>query len=151
MEHGLTDGFEAIALAQESAAKNVATFVYISAAGGAPILPRRYITTKREAESTIASSLPALRSVFVRPGFLYDASRAFTIPLAYATFPIAAFNTMIGRRLSPIAGAAVEMPLKADLVANAVVEAIADEHVKGPVVTEEIESLANRAWRRGML
>lgn len=141
----------AIALAQESVAKKVGTFVYISAAGGAPILPARYISTKREAESTIASAMPTLRSVFIRPGFLYDSSRAFTVPLAYATFPVAAFNTMIGRRLSPIAGAAVEMPLKADVVANAVVEAIADNSIKGPVVTDEIESLANRAWRRGML
>jgi hypothetical protein len=92
-----------------------------------------------------------MRSVFIRPGFLYDSSRAFTVPLAYATFPVAAFNTMIGRRLSSIAGAAVEMPLKADLVANAVIEAIADDKVKGPVMTEEIEALANRTWRRGML
>ena len=141
----------AIALAQEAATKKVETFVYISAAGGAPILPKRYITTKRQAESTIASSLPNLRSIFIRPGFLYDSSRAFTVPLAYATMPLAALNWAAGGRLSSVAGAAVEKPLPADTVANAVVEAIEDGSVQGPVITHEIEALATKAWRRGML
>ena len=60
-------------------------------------------------------------------------------------------NSALGGRLTWLAGAAVEKPLKADLVAEAVVEAIGDEAVKGVVGTEEIEALANRAWRRGML
>ena len=141
----------AIALAQEAAAKSVSSFVFVSAAGGAPILPQRYITTKREAESAIAKNFPAMRSVFIRPGFMYDASRAFTVPLAYATMPVAAVNWAVGGRLSPIAGAAVEKPLKADVVADAVVEAIADGSVEGPVQTEQIEGLATKAWRRGML
>ena len=60
-------------------------------------------------------------------------------------------NSMIGGRLTPLFGAAVEKPLKVDLVAEAVVEAIGDEGVKGVVGTERIEGLANAAWRRGML
>lgn len=60
-------------------------------------------------------------------------------------------NSMIGGRLTWLAGAAVEKPLKADLVAEAVVEAIGDDSVKGVVPTEQIEALANKAWRRGML
>ena len=115
------------------------------------MLPHRYISTKREAESAIASNFPRMRSVFVRPGFLYDASRAFTVPLAYATMPAVALNWALGGRLSPLAGAAVEKPLKADVVANAVIEAIADETVKGPLATEDIEALATKTWRRGML
>lgn len=141
----------AIALAQEAAAKNVKTFVFISAAGGAPILPGRYITTKREAESTIASRFPEMRNIFMRPGFLYDSSRFLTVPLAYGTFPLAGLNWMSGKRLSPILGAAVEKPLQADVVADAVVEAIDNNLTKGPVITEEIEDLANKAWRKGML
>ena len=140
----------AIALAQEADAKGVGHFVYISAAGGAPILPGRYISTKREAESTIASNFPKLRSLFIRPGFLYDASRAFTVPLAYATFPLVTLNWALGGRLSPIAGAAVEKPLKADAVADAVVEAL-EADVRGVVGTEKIEELATKAWRRTML
>ena len=141
----------AIALAQEAAAKKVGTFVFISAAGGAPILPTRYITTKRDAESTISSRFPGMRNIFIRPGFLYDSSRLFTVPLAYSTFPLSTFNTLIGRRLTPFLGAAVEKPLKADAVADAVIEAIEDTTRKGPIQTEEIEELATKAWRKGML
>ena len=91
-----------------------------------------------------------MRNIFIRPGFLYDASRAFTVPLAYATFPLVALNSALGGRLSPLAGAAVEKPLKADEVADAVVEALTDESVRGPVDTGRIEALATKAWRRGM-
>jgi uncharacterized protein YbjT (DUF2867 family) len=141
----------AIALAKEAAKQKAEAFVYISAAGGAPVLPTRYITTKREAEETIASSFPGMRSIFIRPGFLYDASRMFTVPLAYLVFPFTALNSLIGGRLSGLAGAAVEKPLKADDVANAVVEAIEDSSVRGPVGTSKIEELARKAWRKGML
>ena len=115
------------------------------------MLPQRYITTKREAESTIASSFPRLRSIFIRPGFLYDSSRTFTLPIALAGSVGNMANWLVGGRLSWLAGAAVEKPLKADLVADAVVEAIGDEQVKGVVGTEKIEALANSAWRKGML
>lgn len=60
-------------------------------------------------------------------------------------------NSLLGGRLTPIAGAAVEKPLKPDLVAEAVVEAIEDSSVKGVIATSDIEALATKAWRRGML
>ncbi|KAL8956304.1 MAG: hypothetical protein Q9193_006144 [Seirophora villosa] len=141
----------AVTLAQEASFLHVPSFVYISAAAGAPMLPKRYITTKREAESTIASSLPKMRSIFVRPGFLYDSSRSFTLPIAFAGAAGNMVNSLVGGRLTPLGGAAVEKPLKADLVAEAVVESIDDEGVKGVVGTQRIEDLANVAWRRGML
>ncbi|KAI9846398.1 MAG: hypothetical protein M1837_003989 [Sclerophora amabilis] len=141
----------AITLAQETANERVPTFLYISAAAGTPILPARYITTKRDAESTIASSLPRLRSIFVRPAFLYDSSRAFTIPIAAAGSVAATMNSLTGGRLTWLMGAGGIKPLRADLVGEAVVEALADDSIKGPVETKEIEELANRAWRRGML
>ena len=140
----------AIALARESAAQGVQTFVFISAAGGAPILPKRYITTKREAEATIAEQFSQMRSIFFRPGFLYDPSRLYTMALAVPVIPVSAINSLLGGVLSSFAGAAVEKPLRADLVAQAVVEAI-DGDVGGVVGTEAIESLAGKAWRRGML
>lgn len=141
----------AITLAKEAFSQNVKSFVFISAAAGAPFLPRRYITTKREAESTIASSFPSLRSIFIRPGFLYDSSRKFTLPIAFFGSAGNMVNYAIGGRLTWLAGAAVEKPLKADLVAEAVVEAIEDNEVKGVVDTATIEGLASKAWRRGML
>jgi hypothetical protein len=89
----------AIALAKESVNEHVPTFVYISAAAGSPILPARYISTKREAEATITSKLPDLRSVFIRPGFMYDSSRKFTLPIAMGGFVASELNTFLGNKL----------------------------------------------------
>lgn len=141
----------AITLAQEADKAGVGAFVFISAAGGAPVLPARYIQTKREAESTISSEFPRMRGLFIRPGFLYDASRKFTVPLAAMTGLGAAFNGITGGVLGGLMGAAGVKPLKADVVAEAVVEALSDEGRKGPVETKEIEELAQTAWRKGML
>ena len=141
----------AIVLAREADAAQVPSFAYISAAAGAPILPGRYITTKREAESTISTTFPKMRSVFIRPGFLYDGSRTFTVPMAAVTYGGFLANSLTGGNLTWLMGAGGAKPLKADLVAEAVVEGLADEAVKGPVEVKEIEELANRAWRRGML
>ncbi|KAJ5518513.1 hypothetical protein N7453_000935 [Penicillium expansum] len=140
----------AIALAQESTNEHVPTFVYISAAAGAPILPARYISTKREAEATITSTLPDLRSVFIRPGFIYDSSRKFTLPIAMGGFVASEFNTFLGNKLGFL-GSMAEKPLKADVVSEAVVEALEDESTKGAVGTKQIEALATKAWRKTML
>ncbi|KAL9618688.1 MAG: hypothetical protein Q9160_006655 [Pyrenula sp. 1 TL-2023] len=141
----------AISLAKASHAASIPTFIYISAAAGAPILPSRYITTKREAESTIASSIPQLRSIFFRPAFLYDSSRAFTLPIALSGRIGSAVNGVVGGWLTNYLGSIVEKPLRADEVAEAVVEAVEREEVRGVVGGGEIEGLANKAWRRGML
>jgi hypothetical protein len=141
----------AIALAQEAEREGANTFVYISAAAGAPMLPSRYITTKREAENTISSQMVKLRSIFIRPGFLYDSSRKFTLPIAASGMVGSTVNSLVGGSLTSIFGAAVEKPLKADLVADAVVESIEDGQTKGIVDTKTIEELAARAWRRTML
>ncbi|CEJ54603.1 Putative Function: eryBIV of S. erythrae is involved in erythromycin biosynthesis [Penicillium brasilianum] len=140
----------AIALAQESSNEHVPTFVYISAAAGAPVLPARYITTKREAEATIASSLPELRSIFIRPGFMYDSSRKFTLPIALGGFVASEFNNLLGNKLGFL-GAMAEKPLKVDVVGEAVVEALEDESTRGAVGTKQIEQLATKAWRKTML
>ncbi|KAI8634558.1 NAD(P)-binding protein [Xylariaceae sp. FL1651] len=141
----------AIMLAKEAARENTAAFVYISAAGGAPVLPTRYITTKREAESTIANEFPRMRSIFVRPPFLYDSSRPITMPMAAMTGVGAIFNGVTGGILGKFMGAAGVKPLKVDVVAEAVVQALSDEAIKGPVEVPEIEELANKAWRSTML
>lgn len=147
----LTSGWiTAIALAQESSNEHVPTFVYISAAGGAPILPNRYITTKREAETTIASKLPGLRSIFVRPGFMFDSSRKLTLPIALGGLIGSEFNTLLGNKLQFL-GTMVEKPLKVDIVGEAVVEAMEDESTRGAVGTKQIEALATKAWRKSMI
>ena len=141
----------AITLAREANAAGVSAFCYISAAAGAPILPGRYITTKREAESTIVSEFPRMRGVFIRPGFLYDSSRAFTVPMAAVTYGGFLANSLTGGNLTWLMGAGGAKPLQADLVAEAAVESLSDDAVKGPVEVKEIEELATRAWRRNML
>lgn len=141
----------AILLARESNEAKVSSFVYISAAAGAPILPARYINTKRAAESTIAKSFPDMRSIFIRPGMLYDSSRTITMGLAAVTGAGALVNSLVGGMLTPVMGAGGTKPLKADVVADAVVEAIAEGSVSGPVEVPKIEELATKAWRRGML
>lgn len=141
----------AVILARSATTAKVPNYVYISAAAGAPILPGRYISTKREAESLIASTFPSMRSLFIRPGFLYDSSRGFTVPMAAVTYGGFLANSLTGGNLTWLMGAGGAKPLKADVVAQAVVEGLADDGVKGPVEVKEIEELAGRAWRRGML
>ena len=141
----------AIALAQEAQDQGASCFVYISAMAGAPILPGRYITTKREAEDAIATQMVRMRNIFLRPPFMWDSSRKFTLPIAAGGAVGSTFNELLGGRLTSIFGAAVEKPLKADLVAEAVVEAIADEGTKGIVDLKGIEALAAKAWRKTML
>lgn len=92
-----------------------------------------------------------MRSIFIRPGMLWDSSRSITLPLAAATYAGAMANSLFGGRLTPLMGAGGVKPLKADLVAEAAVEAIVDSEVKGPVEVPAIEALANRQWRREML
>jgi hypothetical protein len=141
----------ALLVAREAAREKAAAFLYVSAAGGAPVLPERYILTKREAERLIASEFPDMRGIFIRPPFLYDSSRAVTVPLAAMTGLGAAFNSLTGGVLNNFMGAAGAKPLKVDLVAEAAVQALSDDTVKGPVEPEQLEVLAQKAWRAGML
>ncbi|KAF1995961.1 NAD(P)-binding protein [Amniculicola lignicola CBS 123094] len=141
----------AVSIAKEASSRNVPTFLYISAAAGTPILPARYITTKREAESIVSTTFPKMRSIFIRAPFLYDSSRTFTLPIAAAGNVAAIVNGMVGGRLTWLMGAGGIKPLKADLVGEAVVEALEDDQVRGPVEVREIETLATRAWRKNMV
>lgn len=145
----------AITLAQEADKEKTPAFAYISAAAAPPMVPRRYVDTKREAESTITREFPNMRSIFLRPGFMYDQSRAFTVPLAAATGVATMVNSasggILGGMLGGFMGSAVIKPLKADVVAEAVVEALSDEKRRGPIEVKEIEELAEKGWRKGML
>lgn len=141
----------AITLAKEAARENVSAFAFVSAAAGAPVLPQRYITTKREAESTIASEFVNMRSIFPRPGMLWDSSRLITLPLAAATGVGTVFNSVTGGVFSEFLGSAGIQPIKADVVAEAVVEGLSDDSVKGPVETQQLGELATKGWRKGML
>lgn len=141
----------AVALARHASEAHAQAFCYVSAAGGAPVLPRRYIDTKRQAESTITAEFPSMRGVFVRPPFMYDSSRKFTLGMAAAVGAGSIFNSLTGNYLRGFIGAAGEKPLKVETVAEAVVEALDDDTVQGPVEIPQIEDLASKAWRKTML
>lgn len=141
----------AVALARHAAEEHVKAFCYISASAGAPIMPPRYITTKREAESAIATNFAQMRAVFVRPPFMYDDSRKFTMAMAAMVGAGTIFNNLTGKYLNNFLGAAGTKPLKVEQVAEAVVEALSDETVHGPVEVPQIEDLATKAWRKTML
>lgn len=141
----------AVVLAKHAAGENVDAFCYISACAGAPAMPPRYISTKREAESAIATNFAQMRTVFVRPPLMYDASRKVTVAMAAMVGAGTVFNNLTGKYLNDFMGAAGTKPLKADQVAEAVVEALSDETVQGPVEVPQIEDLANKAWRKTML
>lgn len=140
----------AVLLARAANDAGSEAFLYVSAAGGAPVLPARYIATKREAESLIASHFPRMRGIFVRAPFLYDASRMFTIPMAAMTGVGALFNGITRGVLGGFLGAAGAKPLKVEAVARAAVEAL-ETDTRGPVEVPELEALAEKAWRKGML
>ncbi|PHH69528.1 hypothetical protein CDD82_7701 [Ophiocordyceps australis] len=141
----------AIALARHAADEKVPVFGYISACGGGPIMPPRYLSTKREAEVAIAQNFPQMRSLFFRPPFMYDASRSFTMGMAAVVGAGTAFNSLTGRYLNDFLGAAGTKPLKVDAVAEAVVEGLSDDAISGPIEVPELEELATKAWRKGML
>ena len=141
----------AVALAKHASEANAKAFCYISAAGGAPVIPQRYISTKRQAESTITAEFPQMRGVFIRPPFMYDSSRKFTLSMAAAAGAGSLFNSLTGNYLKGFIGAAGEKPLMVETVAEAVVEALDDDTVQGPVEAPQIEDLASKAWRKTML
>ena len=85
----------------------------------------------------------------MRPSFLYDSSRTFTLPIAAAGKVLSTMN--FGGVLSTMMGSAAMKPMPADAVADAVIEAVEDENVHGSIEMPEIEALAQRAWRKGML
>ncbi|KAG7130324.1 hypothetical protein HYQ46_009972 [Verticillium longisporum] len=94
---------------------------------------------KQAAAEDASAFFPRMRGVFVRPPFLYDSSRKLTLPMAAMTGTGALFNTVTGG------------PLPVETVAEAVVEALDDDKVRGPIEIPQIEELANKSWRKNML
>ncbi|KAI5286360.1 hypothetical protein KEM52_002029 [Ascosphaera acerosa] len=135
----------------ETNVSKVPTFVYLSAAASAPFLPFGYLNSKREAEDLIAAEFPALRSVFMRPTFIYDSTRAVSLPIAAGGYLGHEADLLAKGRLRAWLGAMAMKPVKVDIVGEAVVEAIADEQVRGAVEPEALEVLGVRGWRKSML
>ncbi|KAF3483623.1 mitochondrial protein [Arthroderma uncinatum] len=150
MTYRMMNTESAISLAKKTSEENISTFVYISASSGAPVIPQGYIASKREAESSILSMFPELRSIFVRPTFMYDSSRKLSLPIALGGMIASEINLLTGGKLS-VLGSMAEKPLKVSVVGEAVVESIDDGEVNGVVSPRKIEDLATKGWRKTML
>ncbi|KAK6543881.1 hypothetical protein TWF694_000603 [Orbilia ellipsospora] len=127
----------------ESSSAKSKTFLYISAAAGFPILPQRYISTKREAEDLL-TQVQDFRSIFFRPGFMYSHERPITVPMSYLTSVSSTMNKLTGNIFGGLLGAAGTAPMDVDKVGRAVVQAIDDKSIKGPVEVPLIESLSSK-------
>ncbi|WFD42735.1 hypothetical protein MPSI1_001384 [Malassezia psittaci] len=143
-------------------------FVYISAEDILrPVISPRYSSTKREAEVAIAAIAeqefpPTLRTIFMRPGFMYhphtrpwstlpatliDVSayvhrvhRKWRIPIPSPADILA--SRLMPQSVHPLAGALTTPPLHVDTVALAIINAIESEHVRGAQGVEAIKQLA---------
>jgi NAD(P)-dependent dehydrogenase (short-subunit alcohol dehydrogenase family) len=99
------------------------SFIYISSENWNPLLSPRYVESKRQAESGL-SSIADLRTVFVRPGLIYDGNvRDIRSTLACAMSNIPFLVT----------------PLTSQTVARAVVEACKDESIEGVISWKALE------------
>lgn len=146
-------------LLDASLTPKIQAFVYVSAADVFPaFIDRRYISTKREAEAFITAKAQeegsSLRPIFPRPGFMYSQQRPATLALAQllglsskitsSSSPLPSL-VKAGLANAPLVGQMLSTPpLNVDIVARAIVNAIDDPTVAGPLAIQDIEYLATR-------
>ncbi|KAF9978515.1 hypothetical protein BGZ65_006968, partial [Modicella reniformis] len=131
----------ALTVAKEAGKEGVESFVYISAAFAPPMVPNRYITTKREAEQSLLTNQSGFRPIIFRPGFLSTPDRPLTLPLA-ALLQVS--STIFGRSLRgtiPLAQAASTPPFSMENFARAIMNAIENEQIRGIVDVDGMEEL----------
>ncbi|KAK7207945.1 hypothetical protein BZA70DRAFT_272554 [Myxozyma melibiosi] len=135
----------AVKLAKETSAsaKVEKPFLFVSAAGEFPGIPQAYFKTKQQAEQTI-STLPSLRPIFLRPGFMFDPSSSMTMTMAVGLKAIGTVNEMLGGN-APIISRDVLKPLSTSVVAGAAVQAIESESVTGVINRDDMIDLARQA------
>ncbi|KAG0224583.1 hypothetical protein BGX31_007929, partial [Mortierella sp. GBA43] len=133
----------ALTVAKEAGKEGVESFAYISAAFAPPMVPNRYITTKREAEHALLTNQSGLRPIIFRPGFLSTPDRPLTLPLAGL---LQISSTILGKSLwgtIPLAQAATTPPLSTEVFARAIMNAIENDKVRGIVDLDGIQELVN--------
>ncbi|KAK9325787.1 hypothetical protein V1517DRAFT_313475 [Lipomyces orientalis] len=136
----------AIKMANEvSKSDGVKPFVYVSAAGGFPLIPQAYFITKEQAEKAIAQ-LPSLRPIFLRPGFMFDPSRPMSMYMAQGLKAIGSVNSLLGGNAPLISHKALK-PITTTVVAAAAVQALTDETVSGIIDRDRLVKLAAEASR----
>ncbi|KAJ1836569.1 hypothetical protein LPJ63_000211 [Coemansia sp. RSA 2711] len=120
----------------------VGAFAYISASDVLPFIDSRYISTKREVERELLAHRDQVRPIILRPGFMFSSSRPITLPIAAG---VDVFRTLYQRtplgcvlKNTPLAKAA-SPTLRRELVAEAIINAIADPQVSGILEIADIE------------
>lgn len=126
----------------------VGNYVYVSADQNPPIVPQRYIITKREAEFEL-SNKPHLRSILMRPGIMYEEHGKSTnepttnrdVLVKGLKLGVNLKNAILGNQFL---NGVVRPVVSTTQVANAIFDKLEDELFKGGVVpVEEIEQEPN--------
>lgn len=116
------------------------TFVYISAEMKPPLVPERYLTTKREAEFELRCK-KGLRSILVRPGIMYDEAEPLTNNRKlFSKFLDAGYgikNGVFGENLD-VLNKLVRPPVLTEKVALKIFEKLQDKQFEGVVPLEEL-------------
>ncbi|KAF9130995.1 hypothetical protein BGW39_002407 [Mortierella sp. 14UC] len=133
----------AITVANEAAKEGIESFAFVSAAFSPPMVPNRYITTKREAETALLTHPAGFRSIIFRPGFLSTPDRPATLPLAGILQVSSAILGDSVRGTIPFAQALSTPPLEMETLARAIVNSLENPDVQGIVDVEGIAELAN--------
>eukprot|EP00123_Amoebidium_parasiticum_P010281 comp20004_c0_seq1/m.24490 comp20004_c0_seq1/g.24490 ORF comp20004_c0_seq1/g.24490 comp20004_c0_seq1/m.24490 type:complete len:149 (-) comp20004_c0_seq1:83-529(-) len=122
-------------------------FVYISAAGAPPMVDKRYITTKREAEAAL-QAMNGFDTVILRPGFMYSEDDIFTHNIGLS---LRTTHAILSPFLRPLTGKMInwdELGLQAlnvSTVGQAVVQAVLSPGCKGVFDIDGISYLAQQA------
>ncbi|KAJ1927585.1 hypothetical protein IWQ60_002804 [Tieghemiomyces parasiticus] len=124
---------------------SVRSFVYISATDFLPLIDRRYISTKREAEVALIRH-QEFRTLIFRPGFMFSDQQPFTVPLAQALDALgrlkrAAFG-LVSRTQPLVASGLGTPPLHIDVVAQAVLRGLLNSKLNGIVGPDGILELS---------
>ncbi|CCH45895.1 hypothetical protein BN7_5482 [Wickerhamomyces ciferrii] len=125
---------------QETTTSSNPSFVYISADKGFPGLPKGYINSKREAEQEL-SSLSNLRSIFIRPGFMFDeVSNQDNLRTSIKKFVDLANwgnQSCLGGKI-PILNEFIRPTISTQRVAQAIIYRIQDPDFNGVVSLEDL-------------
>lgn len=116
------------------------TFVYISAADWNPLAESGYIRSKRQAEDGL-EKIDNLRSVFIRPGFMYDKQDSSSLRGSFGSLASTLGNAADHFGVSCISEKNPSLPVQT--VANAVIESVADEEIQGVVELSALQKFAS--------
>ncbi|KAK9456997.1 hypothetical protein V1511DRAFT_509679 [Dipodascopsis uninucleata] len=137
----------AIKLGEEASKfENIKAFVYTSAASRFPLVPKEYFETKKQAEEAL-STISSFRSIFIRPGFMYDVSRPMSLYIKTGLGAVGQVNNMLGGNAPLISEKALE-PISTSIVAAGTIQALDDETISGVLNREDLVELAKTASQK---